>query len=77
MISFVLAHLAVISGDFLIGAGNDNVGGVHGDEVRDELAGEMMAGIVITPVEIAVEMFTLLQRVGNVALGDINYQYHQ
>jgi hypothetical protein len=62
--------LSLGAGDLLVGAGDDEVRRVHRDQVRGELAGEVVLGLVVLPVEVGVEVLGLLQGVGDGALGD-------
>ena len=67
-VRFVLTDGVGRSRYFLVGRGDDEIGRVHGDEVGRVLGGKVMLCLVITPVEIAVQVLRLFQRVGNVAL---------
>jgi hypothetical protein len=69
--------LVVGAGDLLVGAGDDEVRRVHGDQVGGELGGEVVLGVVVLPVEIRVEVLGLLQGVGDVALGDVHARREQ
>jgi hypothetical protein len=69
-VALVLADAVVGAGDLLVGAGDDEVGAVHRDQVGGELGREVVAVLVVAPVEVGEQVLGLLQRVGDVALAD-------
>ena len=68
LVALVLPHPVIATGNLLIGAGDDEIRRVHGDEIGGELGCKVVLRIVLAPEEIGVEIFGLFQGVGDVAL---------
>lgn len=52
-------------GDFLVGAGDDEVSVIHGDQVGCELAWEVVLILELLPVYIRTRVFCFFQCVGD------------
>jgi hypothetical protein len=63
--------------NFLISAGNDEVGVVHGKEICSELTREVILLFKAFPVNVRVRVLRLLQRMCNCTLGDIQASRNQ
>lgn len=69
-VPLVLSRARVGARDLLVRAVEDEVRGVHGDEVGGVLAGEVVAGLVLLPAEPRQRVLGDLERVRDVALRD-------
>jgi hypothetical protein len=67
----------VPSSNFLEGAGNNEVGEVHGDEVSGELAREVVLRVKLLPVEVRAGVLGLFQGMSNGALGHSQFVCQQ
>ena len=52
-------HALSVTCDLLEGAGDDEVGGVHGDQVGKELTGEVVWLLVVPPVKVGEQILAL------------------
>ncbi len=56
------------AGNFLVRAGDDEIGRIHRNQVGRVLAGKMMVLVVLLPIQVRVQILALLQCVRNIAL---------
>ena len=66
--TFVLTYACVITGNFLVGAGNNKIRRVHSNQVGSELTGKMILFFVMFPVKIGIKILGFFQRVSDVTL---------
>ncbi len=55
-------------GNLLITAGNNEISGIHRDQVGGKLAGEMILRVVFLPVQVGIQIFGLFQGMSNATL---------
>src|SRR3569832_505556 len=67
LIALVLAFAGLRAGNFLVGAGDDEIGLVHSDEIFRVLALEMLFVVVVLPVDVGIQVFVFFQRKRNIA----------
>ena len=67
-VGLILPDTVTGPGDFLVGGGYNEIGCIHGDQVGGELAGEVVVLLVVTPVQVGIQVLGLFQRMRNVAL---------